>query len=214
LLTNQDILKQLNWRYAVKRFDATKKVSDADWEVLEQSLLLTPSSYGLQPWKFFVVQKPEIRKKLREASWRQSQVEDCSHFVVFTTRTEMLESDVQKHIDRIAQVRGVTLDSLAAFKKGMMGDVVNGPRKEVIKAWAHQQAYIAMGFLMATAALMNIDSCPLEGIEPHKYDQILNIENSGYITAVAVALGYRHSEDKTQSNKKVRFDKKEVIQIV
>lgn len=214
MFKNEDILKQLNWRYAVKRFDATQKISDADWEVLEQSLLLTPSSYGLQPWKFLVVQTPEIRKKLREASWKQSQVEDCSHFVVFTTRNEIAESDVQRHIDRIAQVRGVGLDSLAGFKKGMINDVVLGPRKEVIKAWAHRQSYIAMGFLMETAALMKIDSCPLEGLEPHTYDQILSLENSGYLTVAAVALGYRHSEDKTQMNKKVRFEKDEVIQFI
>ncbi len=214
MFKNEDILKQLNWRYAVKRFDASKKISAADWEVLEQSLLLAPSSYGLQPWKFFIVQNPEVRKKLREASWRQSQVEDCSHFVVFTTRTDIIEKDIERFLERISQVRSVTMESLAGFKKSIMGDVIHGPRREVIKWWTHRQAYIAMGFLMETAALMSIDTCPLEGIEPNTYDQILNLQDSGYETIAAVALGYRSAEDKSQGNKKVRFDKNDVIQFV
>lgn len=214
MFNNEDILKQLNWRYAVKRFDASKKISAKDWDVLEQSLLLTPSSYGLQPWKFFVVQNPELRKKLREASWRQSQVEDCSHFVVFTTRNDITEKDIERHLERIAQVRSVSMESLAGFRKSMMNDVILGPRREVIKWWSHRQSYIAMGFLMETAALMGIDTCPLEGLEPNTYDQILNLQDSGYSTVAAVAVGYRHPEDKTQGNKKVRFDKAQVIEYV
>ncbi|MEK6773081.1 MAG: NAD(P)H-dependent oxidoreductase [Bdellovibrionota bacterium] len=212
MFKNEDILKQLNWRYAVKRFDASKKISSDDWDLLEQSLLLTPSSYGIQPWKFLIVQDSELRKKLCEASWNQSQVKDCSHYVVFTTRSEILEQDIQRHIERIAEVRGVSHEALAGFKKGMLSDLVHGPRSQVIKWWSHRQAYIAMGFLMETAALLSIDTCPLEGLDPLSYDKILNLEGTDYLSVAAVALGYRHADDKTQNNKKVRFDKKEVIQ--
>jgi len=213
-VNNEQILNQLNWRYAVKKFDVTRKVSPTDWHVLEESLRLAPSSYGLQPWKFLVVQNPEIRKKLREASWNQSQVEDCSHYVVLTTRTEMKETDIQRHIDHIAKVRGITPVSLDGFKNGMIGDVVKGPRAQVIKAWAQRQSYIAMGFLMETAAMMKIDTCPLEGLDASAYDRILNLEGTDYATIAAIAVGYRHPEDKTQHNKKVRFDSADVFQVI
>lgn len=211
-MDNESILNQLNWRYAVKRFDPSKKISQKDWEVLEQSLLLSPSSYGLQPWKFLVVQNPDLRKKLRAVSWNQGQVEDCSHFVVFTTRPRITEHDVDRYLKRVSEVRSVPLENLAGAKKAIMGDVVTGVRSQVIQWWAHRQAYIAMGFLMETAALLNIDTCPLEGLDPAAYDKILNLEDSGYLTVAAVAVGYRHSEDKFQFMKKVRYEKPEVIE--
>lgn len=211
-MNNEFILQQLNWRYAVKRFDPNKKISQNDWQVLEQSLLMSPSSYGLQPWRFLVIQNMELRKKLREVSWNQSQVEDCSHFVVLTTRPTINEADVDRHIQRMASVRSVAIENLAGAKKSIMNDVVNGPRAQIIKWWSQRQSYIAMGFLMETAALMGIDTCPLEGLDPAAYDKILNLENSDYLTVAAVALGYRHPEDKFQFNKKVRFEKSEVIQ--
>lgn len=211
-MNNESILKQLNWRYAVKRFDPTKKVSQKDWETLEQSLLLAPSSYGLQPWKFIVVQNPELRKKLRAASWNQSQVEDCSHFVVFTTRPTITELDVDRYLKSVSELRSIPLESLAPARKTIMGDVVTGARSKVIQWWAHRQAYIAMGFLMETAAFLNIDTCPFEGLDPAAYDKILDLEGGDYLTVAAVAVGYRHPEDKFQFMKKVRYEKSEIIE--
>lgn len=213
-MLNEAISKQLNWRYAAKKMDSSKKIPQQDWKTLEESLVLSPSSYGLQPWRFLVVQNQELRKQLRAVSWNQSQVEDCSHFVVFTTRPEMNEKDIQKHIDRIAHVRGVPPESLDAYKNGMIGDVVKGPRAQVIKWWAQRQSYIAMGFLMETAALLNIDTCAMEGLDPAAYDSILKLEGTDYRTVAAVACGYRHSEDKYQSMKKVRFDAKDIVHFI
>lgn len=213
-MMNETLQQALQWRYAVKKFDAQKKVSDKDWQVLENSLVLAPSSYGLQPWKFLVVQNPELRTKLREVSWGQSQVTDCSHYVVLTYKKKMDEAHIQKYVDKIASVRGVSLASLDGYKNMMIGDVVKGPRAQIIEWWAQKQTYIAMGFLMEAAALLKIDACPMEGLEPKSYDKILNLENSEWATVAAVAVGYRHPEDALQKAAKVRFDNKDVVQFL
>jgi nitroreductase len=211
---NEVLQQALEWRYAVKKFDATKKVTETDWKTLEASLVLSPSSYGLQPWKFIVVQNPQLRQQLRDVSWGQSQVTDCSHYVVLAYKSKMDEAHVQKYIDRMAQVRNIPVASLDGFKNVIIGDVVKGPRAEVIEWWAQRQTYIAMGFLMETAALLKIDSCPMEGLDPKAYDKLLGLEATGWATVAAVALGYRHSEDVLQKAKKVRFETKEILQFL
>jgi nitroreductase len=210
-MNNQEIIKQLNWRYAVKKFDSTKKVSAQDWETLEESLRLAPSSYGTQPWKFLVVQNPEVRKKLTPLSWNQTQIEDCSHLVVLAIKSKLDEAHVEKYIQRMAEVRKMDPSQLDGFKRVLVGDLIKGARSATINFWAQRQAYIAMGFIMETAAIMNIDTCPLEGLDPKGYDKVLNLEGTGYETVAAVAVGYRHADDKYQSVPKVRFEKKDVF---
>jgi nitroreductase len=207
----QEILEKLQWRYAVKKFDPSKKISEADWFILEESLRLAPSSYGLQPWKFIVVQDPKIRAALTPVSWNQTQVEDCSHYVVLATLTKIEVAYVEKFVAKIAQVRELDVASLENYKNLMVSDLVNGPRSAIVQWWSQRQSYIAMGMLMETAALLDIDACPLEGIEPAAYDRSLQLEGSGYAAVAAVALGYRSLEDKYQLLKKVRFDRDEVI---
>lgn len=213
-MNHEQILSALNWRYATKSFDASKKISDADWSVLENSLILSPSSYGLQPWRFLIIQNPELRAQLRASSWNQSQVTDASHFVVFTTKEKVDADHIQKYLERISEVRGTPLDALNDFKKAMIGDIVNSPRAQTIGAWAQRQAYIAMGFLLETAALLKIDATPMEGLDAAAYDRILNLENTGYKTVAAVALGYRGANDPFQKMKKVRFAKSDLIHFV
>ncbi len=210
----KNVTEALNWRYATKRFDSTKKISSADWATLEQALILSPSSYGLQPWKFLVIQNPKIREQLKASSWNQTQVTDCSHFVVLATRPKMTEKNVDDYVSQISKVRGTPVASLKEYREMMVGDVVKGPRSEVISFWAQKQAYIAMGFLMETAALLKIDTCPMEGLDPAAYDKILKLEETDFKTAAAVAVGYRHPEDSYQNLKKVRFDRNTVIQII
>ncbi len=211
-MSGEGLLQQLNWRYATKKFDPIKRISAADWSVLEQALVLTASSYGLQPWKFIVVTDPALKTKLRSASWNQAQVEDCSHHVVFTAKQDISEADVERFIARIAEVRGVTPESLAGYKGFMAGDLVNGPRHAIIKEWAARQTYIAMGNLLTSAALLGIDTCPFEGIEPAKYDEILGLKGTGYATVAACPVGYRASDDKYASAPKVRFEAKDVVE--
>jgi nitroreductase len=210
-ISGESLLKQLNWRYATKKFDPMKQIPPADWAVLEEALILTPSSYGLQPWKFIVVTDQALKTRLRPASWNQAQVEDCSHLVVFTTKQDITETDIDRFIARIAEVRGVTTESLAGFRGFMVGDLVNGARHAVIHEWAARQTYIAMGNLLTSAAVLGIDACPFEGLEPAMYDEILGLRGSGFVTVAACPLGYRAADDKYASTPKVRFEAKDVI---
>lgn len=210
-ISPEQIVKIQEWRCSVKKFDANQKIPEATWSAIEKSLILSPSSYGLQPWKFFVLTDKEIRKKLTPLSWNQTQVEDCSHFVVLAHRNKVDEAYVQKYVDSIAKTRGLSAEKLEGYKNMMIGDVVRGPRNAMVKEWAARQVYIALGNLMTAAAAVGVDSCPMEGIDPPKYDQILGIAGTEYSTVVACALGYRHAEDYYPKLAKVRFSPSEVI---
>jgi len=211
-ITNQQLLESLNWRYATKVFDAAKKIPADVWQTLERALMLTPTSYGLQPYKFLVINHPATRMELLPHSWHQKQVVDASHFVVFTARTKMTEADVDKLIKRTTDIRKIPAGSLDTYRGMMMGDVVNGPRGKTAHEWATRQTYIALGNLMTCAAVLGVDACPMEGLEPAEYDRVLNLNGSGYATVVACALGYRAANDKYASLPKVRFEAKELVQ--
>ena len=157
---NDKLIEKLNWRYATKVFDPAKKISSEDWQTLEQALILTPSSYGLQPWKFFVVQNQELKDSLVAASYNQKQVADCSHLLVFTVRKSMTVEDVDKLIEATAAAKGASPESLDFYRKMMIGDIVEGPRSENSTGWAKLQSYIALGNFMTSAALLDIDCCP------------------------------------------------------
>ena len=210
----KQLLDALQWRYATKVFDATKKIPADVWSALEQSLVLTPTSYGLQPYHFLIVQDAAKRAELLPNSWGQKQVVDCSHFIVFTARTEMKEADVDRFVKRSAEVRGVPAESLAAYRGMMLGDVVNGPRGKIAHEWAARQCYIALGNLMTAAAVLGVDACPMEGINPPEYDKILGLAGTGYKTVVALALGYRAASDKYASLAKIRFETSELVKVV
>jgi nitroreductase len=213
-MTNEQLLAALNWRYATKVFDATKKIPADLWQALEQSLVLTPTSYGLQPYKFLVISNPAKRAELLPHSWGQKQVVDASHFVVFTARTEMNKADVDKLISRISSVRGVPAETMTPYWNMMIGDVVNGPRGKNAHEWAARQTYIALGNLMTCAAVLGVDACPMEGLSPTDYDKVLNLVGSGYATVVACALGYRAAGDRYANLAKVRYEIKDLVQIV
>lgn len=212
--SSQQLLDALQWRYATKAFDANKKIPADTWAALEKALVLTPTSYGLQPYQFLVVQDPAKRAALLPNSWGQKQVVDCSHFVVFTARTEMTEADVDRLIQLSSKVRGIPAESLAAYRGMMLGDIVNGPRGKNAHEWAARQSYIALGNLMTAAALLNVDTCPMEGINPVEYDNILNLNGTGYKTVVALALGYRAESDKYATMAKIRYDIAELVKVV
>jgi nitroreductase len=207
-------LESLKRRYSVRQFDASRKITNEDWEILESALVLTPSGYGLQPWKFFVIQNPLVLKALTGVSLNQSQVEDCSHFVVFASKIVVDENYIGSYISRIAEVRQVPKESLDAYYQMMVDDLVTGPKSHFVSEWAARQAYIALGTLVTTAAMLNIGTCPMEGIVPEQYDEILNLKATGYRTLFACALGYGSLMDKYATLPKVRFDKAQVIHYV
>lgn len=203
-ISPNDLLDALNFRYATKEFDPSRIIAPETWSALKTSLTLTPSSFGLQPWKFIVVDSPEIRQKLKAASWGQSQVTDASHLVVFTVRTDLNQQDIDKWIARLSEVQSTALESLAGYA-GMISSFSNNMSTAEKQAWNTRQVYIALGQLMTAAAVIGIDTCPLEGISPSDYDDILGLKNSEYATVVACALGYRSDEDAYAKAKKARF---------
>ena len=213
-MLNDQIQSALQWRYATKRFDANKKIADKDWATLESALVNSPSSYGLQPYRFLVVKNADVRAKLREASWGQSQVTDASHYVVLAAKEKVDAAHIDAYLKRIVEVRGVTLESLAGYRAMMIQNLVDSPRAANLEPWAQRQAYIAMGFLLETAALLKIDACPMEGLDPGAYDKILGLEGTGWKSVATVALGYRHAEDGLQGAKKVRFSNEALVQVI
>lgn len=210
-MSTQELVKALEWRYATKRFDPAKKIPADIWQAIERALILTPSSYGLQPYRFMVLTDLEKRSELLAHSWNQHQVVDCSHYVVLTARTKLTETDVDNWIQRLAEVRGVPAASMASYRGMMIGDVVHGSRGKAAHEWAVRQVYIALGNLMTCAAVLGVDACPMEGIVPPEYDRVLGLHESGYATAVACALGYRSENDKYAALPKARFGPAELI---
>ena len=205
IISGDNLVKQLQWRYAVKKFDPAKKISDENWAALENALILTPSSYGLQPWKFLVITNPALREKLTPASWNQKQVVDCSHYVVFLVKKTMTEKDIALFINATASTRNTPREKLSGYEKMMVSDLVYGARSKMIREWASHQVYIALGNLMTSAAMLGIDTCPMEGFEPEKYDETLGLKDTDYASLVCCAVGYRSSEDAYAKAAKVRY---------
>lgn len=207
-----DIIKQLEWRYATKIFDADKKISDVDFDELMEAARLAPTSYGLQLWKIFIVKNPEIRKLLKEASYNQTQITDASHLVVFATPKIVDEKTIDKFIELVAETREVPLHSLDGYRNSIITAVQNKTKNNELGNWSAKQAYIALGFLLETSALKNIDSCPMEGFDSKKFDEILELDKLGFESRVVCPLGYRSEKDTYANAKKVRFSKEETIQ--
>jgi nitroreductase len=210
-IKSQQLLEQLNWRYATKVFDPNRKISAADWATIEEALTLSPSSGGLQPWKFIVVTDPAVRAKLLPASYGQKQITDASHLVVFTSKNNFSEGDVDAHIRHTASVRGAPVEALAPFREMLVGGIVKAQNEPARNAWARNQTYIALGNLLTSAALLGIDACPMEGFDRMQYDEILGLKAMGYASAVIATLGYRSPADKYAEAAKVRFPKDHVI---
>jgi nitroreductase len=210
-MTPQEILSSLEWRYATKVFDASQTVPQDTWAAIEKSLILTPSSFGLQPWKFLVVTDKALREKLVADSWDQRQVADCSHLVVMAVKKEISVADIDAFLASIVGVRGGTADALMGYRGMMVGAHGQG---YMSTDWAKKQAYIALGQLMTVCAALKIDTCPMEGFIADKYDAALGLDKDGYTAAVLCPVGYRSADDKYASLPKVRHSSAQVIQHV
>lgn len=205
-----DLIESLKWRYATKQFDASKTIPTDTLEALTDSLVLTPSSFGLQPWHFFVISNPATREELLPHSWGQKQITECSHLVVFAAKKNLSEENIDQFLKKTVSVRGGELSDLDPYREMMVGFTNNMDEAAKLQ-WAKLQSYIALGQLMTAAAVLGIDACPLEGIVPAEYDRVLDLNEKGLTTSVACALGYRSEEDKYAQAPKVRFDKSDVL---
>ncbi len=209
-----DILSSLRWRYATKVFDPTRVIPQEDLDRITDALVLTPSSYGLQPWRFLVIRDHALRAELRPASYGQAQITDSSHLVVLCRPRHLDASSIDRFIARTSEVQGRDIASLSGYRDMMVGDLVQGPRSHTIDAWMRCQVYIALGNLLTTVASMGIDACPMEGFDPVRYDAILGLEARGLASVVLCAIGYRSPEDHFASLPKVRYEKSDVIEIL
>ncbi len=206
-------LENLKWRYATKKFDATKKIASEDLDKLKKAIQLSPSSYGLQLFKVLDVQNEATRKALQPASWGQTQIVDASNLFVFVSKRNFGSEDVDNYVNLKAETMGMDPSELQGY-----GDFVKEKLQEIpselYAQWTAKQTYIALGNLITAAAELHIDSCPMEGFEPEKYDEILGLKNTDYTASVVVTLGYRSDEDPTKDGPKVRKSVDQLIEIV
>lgn len=208
--TNQ-LLDALHWRYATKTFDPNRKIPAETWAAIENSLVLSASSFGLQPYRFLVVNDPTIRAKLVPHAWGQRQFVDASHLVIFAARTTITEAEIDGFLARMALIRGVSVDSLAGYRGMMTGMLLSEGFRPTVPHWTARQAYLALGNLLTSAALLGVDACPMEGFVPAEFDQILDLPAQGLAAVVACPLGYRAADDKYATLPKVRAPKAELL---
>lgn len=208
----EQILKALGWRYAVQNFDGTKKIGENDLETILESGRLTPSSFGLEPWKFIVIENVEIRQKIQAASYGQPKVSEASHLVVIARRTDAREKIVGERIARTAKIQNQEESSLDGFKQ-MLDGVIASRDDAALDAWNARQAYIALGMMMETASLLSVDNAAMEGFDPSAVDEILGLKEKNLTSTVMLALGYR-GEDTSAERPKVRRDFDEVVEFV
>ena len=174
-ISPQQLNGAMAWRYATKVFDPSRRIDDTTWAALEDALVQSPSSYGLQPWKFLEINDPALRQQLRPESWNQSQITDCSHLVVFLVQRQIGSAEADRLIETMAAVRGRDSAALATYRQMIDVDLINGPRSQQIDCWASNQVYIALGTFMTAAALLEVDTCAIEGFDPVAYDSILKL---------------------------------------
>ena len=207
-----NLLTAYQTRYATKTFDPNKEITDADLEMLIQSLILSPSSFGLQPWHFVVVSNSKIKQKLQIVSWNQAQVGDCSHLFVLCARTNLDQNDGDKLIQLTADNAGIPVESLGQYA-GMISGFLDSKTAEELTNWSQKQVYIALGFLMSMAASLGLDSCPMEGFDPNAYNEILDLSSQGLTATLVLPIGYR-GDDKYANAKKTRYSKEELVTLV
>jgi nitroreductase/dihydropteridine reductase len=205
-----DILASLNWRYAVKNFDPSKKIPDGVVHEIIEAARLTSSSFGMQTWKFLLIENQAIKDSLVPLSWNQKQIAECSHLLILCAPTQATPEMVDQYMQAIAETRDVTLESLAGFKK-VLSDFITRKDVPAQQTWMDKQLYIVLGNLLTVCALKGIDSCPMEGFQPKKYDEVLGLTQQGLRSVLVLPMGYRSQSDKYSQAKKVRYPLSEVL---
>tara|TARA_R100001143_G_scaffold63254_1_gene69184 strand:- start:1653 stop:2279 length:627 start_codon:yes stop_codon:yes gene_type:complete len=204
-----NVIEALNWRYAVRKF-SDYQLSEKSVDDLLHATLLSPTSYGLQPYRLIVITDRGLRQQLMRASYGQEKVLNCSHLVVFAAQTEFGDEMIERYIDRVVEARNIDYSEISGLGEHMK-EVFQNKNAQQKREWAHQQAYIALGTLLTSAALMKIDACPMGGIETDIYDKFLGLNEKGMETSVICSLGIRHREDQSAELAKVRYDKSEMV---
>jgi len=207
---NMSLIEKLQKRAAIKNFDATKKLTKAQLDQLLDTVRLAPSSMGLQAYRILVVEDPEIREKLREASHGQAQLTQSSQVIIFAIEKEIDKDYGNYYLDLIAKTRGIGREHLAGFEQMVQGTIASLTEEQKI-SWATKQTYIALGVLLTAAAEMDIDACPMEGFDAGKFDEILGLKALGLSAVVIAPVGYRSDEDVYSKMEKVRRAKEDLF---
>lgn len=207
------IIEDLNWRYATKKFDSTKKITPENIEIIKESLRLVPSSYGLQPLKYLFIEDSNLRQQLREKSFNQLQITDASHLLVICSFIEITEDYIDKHIENMAEIRSIPTESISGFGNYMKKEIL--PMEKVkMTEWNSKQAYIALGHLLHTCASLRIDATPMEGFQKEAYDEILKLKQQGLQSVLVCPMGYRSEGDSNQFLKKVRRANESLFEVI
>ena len=204
------VLDSLRWRYAVKKFDHGRIVPEDKIDTIKEAFNLTASSYGLQPFRLVVIQNKKIQNQLVEYSWNQKQVAQASHILVITIPKSYRTEEVSTYFKRVKSIRNTPDEIINPFQNFLTNTIAEMTQEELF-AWNIKQAYLAMGNLLTVCALEEIDSCPMEGFVPEKYDEVLGLKEQNLTSVLVLPIGYRAEDDFMKSQKKVRKNLEDVI---
>lgn len=210
MIETNNIIESLKWRYATKKFDSNKILSEEQLNSLVDAFNLTATSYGLQPLKLVIIHNKEVQKELRNHSYNQQQVEQASHVLVICVETKIDTAYIKRHFQREMEVRGTDYEVLKSFESFLIDDFGKKTEEEIV-TWATKQAYIALGTLLTVCAEKRIDSCPMEGFIPSEYDRILNLNERGLKSVLVLPVGMRADDDMFADFQKVRKETKEIV---
>ncbi|MBN1967816.1 MAG: NAD(P)H-dependent oxidoreductase [Candidatus Delongbacteria bacterium] len=199
-----DLLNAMNKRYATKLFEKSKKVDETLISELMESTNLSPSSFGLQPFRIVRIQNDQLRQRLREVSWNQPQITDSSDLFIFCSKTEIDKEFIDKFVHLIAETRGLNKDDLNQYLEMMSSFVLSMPEESRF-SWMSRQTYLALGTMITSAAVLGLDACPMEGFDKNEYDKILGLNQKGLTSLAVLAVGYRDENDNYSKMKKVRI---------
>jgi len=200
-----DIIKDLEWRYAVKKFDSSKEIEVAKLERIKKAFNLTATSYGLQPIKMVVLKNKDLQEQLVEFSFGQMQVAQASHVLILCIEKKIDTDYISSYFKKVKEIRGTSDSVLEPFKNALVSEFTKMDTKQ-IQQWAINQVYLAMGNLLTICAAEQIDACPMEGFLPESYDELLNLSSKGLCSVLALPIGYRAEDDMFSGFKKVRRD--------
>lgn len=210
IINKMNIIESLQWRYAVKKFDTEKKITDTQLNILKEAFNLTATSYGLQPLKLVIVSNKNIQKELVAHSWNQPQVLEASHLLVICIPKNFTKQEVSNYFDLVQKIRNTPDTIINPFKDFLTAEIAKKTAEELYH-WNKNQAYLALGNLLTVCATEKIDACPMEGFIPEKYDKVLKLDEQNLQSILALPVGFRSKDDYMKDLAKVRKDITETI---
>lgn len=209
-MIKKQILKDLSWRYATKKFDAEAILPEDQINIIKTAFNLTATSYGLQPIKLIIIKDKALQNELVPFSMNQQQIAQASHLLVFCIEQNISPEFISEYFKRVKEVRSTADNILKPFEEYLQEDFKVKNQKE-IENWATKQAYLAMGNLLTVCAIERIDACPMEGFDPSAYNEHLNLNVKGLKSVLVMPIGYRAKDDMFADLKKVRKKEEEAV---